>query len=863
MVNWCLKMPRFRAVEDEITTNESPPTQAHIAKGPKLRLIPEEEPAKIKKKIFGIGNGGLESEVEIDNPKAKTKKTLFGVANGGLPSEVEVSGEENLATLAKGAASGATLGLSEYIPGLALTPEEQKSWAGSGGKFVGSVAPITKALKLFSTPLVWMASKSPILVKQAQGLARILGAGLTGAAIKGAEDVIGGKDISADDMIEHGAVWGAIDAALMGLGYAGKFSKALYRSAQQSKKPAADILKKITIGMEEAGVDLASQKDVAKAAFAGLAKESEATASKNLAEKGIRKVDNVTEALTKTAKNAEPHLPETLSITESSVGAGEKQLAEEAAAREAADQKIADDLLDAEIETFGERAESRQELGEAIQEDIESSIQKAEKEYDPIYQEVDRRVEGITHSDRPLIKLVLDTVERLESVKTAPERYKTVIKTLKDMLHDIGYATETVKNAKGKIVKRVIRKQVPLKNTMEVARRLNKIINYDITETSIKNVLKGPKAEAKRSILRKLQEVDPLAVQMFTKAEGLYQESARKYNTKLVRAIRRAEKTENLANIIKSPSTTENVNKLLSKNVRSKLEREFIEELKASNFKNSMKQFREMQKHLTPEARRIGRKIIESKRPKAERLIGKSQVAPKTRRQQLQGRILRNLEENFQKGTRPDATLKLWKNPRGRKLISDALKEVKNKEEVLKYLREQSFHDFSNSVLSKNGKLDVKKFSELIKNPSVRQNIRDIGGMDAVRFFNRMASYTKKLELVTDKIKSHKWTEAEIKQAYEMPRFKNIAKREAPVKHLLDAVFKNVGAPHTIGTVLGMTLFPGTFLSTVSAGKVLHKLASSPRVRNAVRKAASSTSKSPVKTLSAIDELFRTYDQKS
>ncbi|HUC95508.1 MAG TPA: hypothetical protein VMR76_00940, partial [Candidatus Saccharimonadia bacterium] len=76
--------------------------------------------------------------------------------------------------LTKGVLSGATFGLSERISSLA--PEEGDFLKGFG-EFLGSTLPISKLYNVLGKPLVTLASKSPVMAKSLQSLARMTGFG--------------------------------------------------------------------------------------------------------------------------------------------------------------------------------------------------------------------------------------------------------------------------------------------------------------------------------------------------------------------------------------------------------------------------------------------------------------------------------------------------------------------------------------------------------------------------------------------------------------------------------------------------------------------------------------------------------------
>ena len=124
-------------------------------------------------------------------------KTLLSLGHAGDP-EVK----ENLSELAKGAASGATLGLSEYVPGL----ETKGNLASGIGEFAGETIPISGLSKLFVKPLVNIAKKSPKYKTALESFARLTGMTALGTVYGGAKDVIKtGEMPTREDLLKHGA----------------------------------------------------------------------------------------------------------------------------------------------------------------------------------------------------------------------------------------------------------------------------------------------------------------------------------------------------------------------------------------------------------------------------------------------------------------------------------------------------------------------------------------------------------------------------------------------------------------------------------------------------------------------------------
>ena len=170
----------------------------------------------------------------------------------------------------KGVLSGATLGLSELVPGLDIKEGE---YGDQFGKIVGSTLPITGLMKIYATPLVKMAAKSPIFQKQLTSLAKVTGLGLSGATYGSVEQAAHGDMPTVDDVIGHGVDWVVLDGALNAVGKGYQFAKGLTKIATEKSKPAYQILKNIVARTKASGAT--TNERIAEEAFNVLAEEAQ------------------------------------------------------------------------------------------------------------------------------------------------------------------------------------------------------------------------------------------------------------------------------------------------------------------------------------------------------------------------------------------------------------------------------------------------------------------------------------------------------------------------------------------------------------------------------------------------------------
>jgi len=142
--------------------------------------------------------------------------------------------------LSKGLLSGATLGTTELEPGfkksalmgplglvLPELKEKPEDIGFTAGEIGGSILPIEGLFKIFGSPLVKAAAKSPFAKRSLSSLARLTGWGLVGASEEGLKEAIQGEKLDPEEIGKHGATWMALDMALSSLGMLGSFGKKL------------------------------------------------------------------------------------------------------------------------------------------------------------------------------------------------------------------------------------------------------------------------------------------------------------------------------------------------------------------------------------------------------------------------------------------------------------------------------------------------------------------------------------------------------------------------------------------------------------------------------------------------------------
>lgn len=669
------------------------------------------------------GDWEIEKEEEF-KPGAKpewlqrAEKTTFGEKMGELDS------------FKKGLYSGATFGGTEWIPGNEVSPEDKFA---QSGKLIGSFIPIEKLFSVFGK-VGDFARKSPILAKQLGALGEITGAGLTGATHAGIESGVKGEIPSTEDLLEHGLDWAVLDTIIKGAGIGGRFAASLLNKSKQVNLPPWKVVNETMTELRKEGVDF-NNKEIVAAKALSILEEGIPPSTTDLLSRKIepRQFDILENG---SIDNAEAFKPSDINA---------EQVFEDLNKSET--EKVFDDI--------SPRAESEQQLGENIQNDISEQFSEAEKTYEPIYRDVEQRTEDVMHNPSSTINLVQDILKEINSLKTRPEGYTKVIGSLNDSLSDLGYRVIDTGNKKavlhgpdGKTIPFggpiEIAENVPLSKTMELGRRLNKIIDYDLIGPSIKDKLKPVVKSVKKEVAETLGKLDKDLEASWRQAEKNYGEVAQKYGRDSVSKIRGEEATEKIADIIKKPTSIQDMKAILSPKQFKQLERELLEHMNALDHGKAQSFFREIQKHLSDDARYLAKELIKEKGPQS--------AVNKTKK--LQRGIIDELQNSIIDGTRPSKTLELWKTPQGQKIVKDSLRGSPNKAEVLKYLEKQSFHDFTKSFIGPDGKINFKTFNELMKDPAIIENIRLIGGEEAVNFFKNLENTSKKLQRNTETFES-------------------------------------------------------------------------------------------------------------
>jgi len=692
----------------------------------------------------------------------------FGKALSMQPRAKEAG--EAAATAGKAALSGSTFGASELIPGLTPNREEYPEVA-TGYSMAGNIPAIDLLNKAFNNPLVKLASKSPIAKKALTSLAEMTGWGLTGAADKVLIDSFQGEMPSAEDVLVHGVEWAALDAVLKTAGLGGRFASWVLNKAMGSKKPSWGVINDFITDLKKDGIDISQTDRVTAKVLSELEKPIETTEKtakdiklskepepgkvETLGKETLNAVEEPkTSKEIKLSKEPEPGKIETLAkeklpekqqpttdlknkkiepLQYKQIDQNAEVLAEPYQPNEIkyddSVEQLSKERTENLIAEVGERAETEQQLGKNIQTDIESSFKKAEEKYEPLYKEVKSGAKEIRHKPEHTVKLAKDIIGFINSLKTKPEGYQKVVSTLNTSLSDMGYHIVEVEGESllEKLGKEV-QESIPLSKSMELAQRLNKIADYDIIGPSIKNNLKRVVSSLKSEIKETLKNASPKLYKKFINAEGLYSNTAKTFGTDAITGMRGQQKAEKIASSLLEPSVLENLKKIVSEPQYNEIQREILQRLRNMPFEKAKNTLREITPYLDKKTQDAARSIITHNAPKPS----------PTRAEQIKTGVFNELDKAFSSGKRPEKVLNLWKNEKGQRLIKESIESSPNKNEILDYLKKQSLYDFANSVTDKTGAINFEKFQEYLKDPAFVENLRMLGGEEAVSFFRAL-----------------------------------------------------------------------------------------------------------------------------
>lgn len=803
---------------------------------------------------------GLYVEQEQEKPKepyrdvVKEQQQAAGIEDDPFDtSEFERAADLGNAESMRGFFKGATFGASEYVPGL----ETKGDAASFTGELVGSILPIEALVNVIGKPLINLAKKSPIFKKSLESLASITGMGLAGATYGGTKHAVENLEVpSQNEVLKHGFEWAALDAALRTVGGVGAFAIGIAKQARKAKKPEFKIVNDVYTGLRNQGVDVGTDKRAGAKALSIL-EDMQAT-KKHSERNSIKTVDqlkfkNAEDSIGELAEPILPNAPKESLNVNSMV-----ESSENAALRQ-------------RIDSVGQRFTTETELGQEVQSGISKAKEEAKAQYKPFYKQVEDQSRFITVNPKKTAKLGGDMIELMEEMKTNPAGYKSVVKTLEDTLHDVGYL---VQRDKAGVIEDIIQTgDIPMNKLIELGRRLNEVVKYDALEWNVKDKLKSIVKAVKEDIRSGLKNADEDVLAAFELAEESFGINAEKFGRDSIKKIRGTQGLEAIPKQVESATALNDLRDVLTPQQMKNVERDMLEKMNRMTESKAEDFLRKVKAGLSEESQSIADDIIRSKRP-----INKQSIQSRTER--MHEAIDNDLITAMNTGKRPTKTLELWQNDRGQKLVKDALESNPQKKELVEYLQKQTLQDMAKSIIGKDGHIDPKKLTELMDNPAIRNNLRGLGGQEAVDFFEQLSKRSESLkknaqELLSENLskdqsilkKPHGQNEIIIpaeKSSGEKGAkiLKRMAKKDYPlavkIKEAMDLIGFNGKVALNLFTFMKFGFVKGALIPIF--GNIVQKMATSNKVRKAFIE-ASKQHTDPLAFIAAIENLGNTIDE--
>ncbi len=650
---------------------------------------------------------------------------------------------EEIRALKAGIQRGQSFGFSKHMEKLDPIPPEMEKFAKTG-QYIGEFLPLSGLINVFQKGALKLAATSPILKQQMASLANIVGVGAAGATKEAAEAFTQGDMPDAEKVINEGLYWSAIDIGLRSLGTAGKFTKSLIDMARGKEKGTYQTLREIVEEMRgknqpvpQADRAAAEAMEILerKTAEAGPLKPRgrEVSNLKHETAAGKGNIPYVEGAREKMATMKPPVQGRELKVTNESVNKLSDQAEMMAKiytpqnlsfAQESA--RIAESGIVRGFDAVAPRAATEAGLGTAIKEDVNKTLKAAKKEYKPLYTKAEEAAEGMLHKPKATAEKAGEILKDLERLETKPPGYEKTMKDIESALKDAGYKVE--RDAGGAITRIGHQIDVTVASTINLAKRLNEIADFESLVPSVKDNIKKIAHAAKADVREGLKPNNE-ALAAFEMAEKEHAEVAARYGKDSIMKVRGEQAGERITQVLDQPSTLGDLKATVSKEQFAQIEREVLERLNKLGHEKGKDALRELKPHLTDETAKLAEQVVNSKNP----------LNHAARKAATQQGILNELADSFVTGQRPEKALNLWKTPQGQKLVSETLEHSPNRAKVTKYLNDQTFNDTVASVM-KDGAIDAVKLGRMMSDKGTVDNIRRIGGEDAVKFFRGMES---------------------------------------------------------------------------------------------------------------------------
>ncbi len=377
------------------------------------------------------------------------------------------------------------------------------------------------------------------------------------------------------------------------------------------------------------------------------------------------------------------------------------------------------------INQHAERAPSNEILGRTIGDEVEQALEAEKKVYRQLYVDSGDLLRTIYTKETPKTGTkIYELIESLESLKTKPAGYERIIKHLEEALEDAGWQLQ--RDAEGILENAVQTGETNLSKATELKRRLNEIVNFESIEADVSDRIMPVIKALKKDIDRALVD-HPAARKAYKKAEKAFQKTAQKYGRDSIKGIRTTQAGEQIYPSLLQPTTLSDLSGILSPQRWRQVEREILEKMHGQSYSAAQDTLREVDRFLTGDARQTARDIVNAK----------NKFHPSRRNLKREG-VLEDLADAMDTGARPEKTLTLWKTPRGRNLVEEALQGSPNREAMINYLESQTLADMASSVIGENSMISLPQLRNFLSDRNNMRNLQRLGGDDAVTFFQNL-----------------------------------------------------------------------------------------------------------------------------
>jgi len=401
--------------------------------------------------------------------------------------------------------------------------------------------------------------------------------------------------------------------------------------------------------------------------------------------------------------------------------------------------------------------ETQKKSWEIIGNEVESNFNAAKEVYTDLYEGVKSVAKDIPVVNRNTYKATKDILDNLKnSIFKAPEEkgivnilnelYDTLHpeqKTLKKVFEPGEYqklfkdkgaagAWKYVQEASEIILKDI--KPITFEKTIATKRSLNRILKKSDVVPAPVDLLK-PVVRALNEDMYIALEGHPQLRNMQMAADKLFAETQRVFNNKTILNLRKTSNPEELTSFFSKPSNLERLNASLpgDKNIKDLVDRLVVENIASMPKQTAKNASKELSPYLNKNNVKEMNKIISL----GNNLTSAGQKAL------TQSKILNELQHAVDFGKKPEFTQKLMRSKKGYDIVKSTLGNTKNGKQIFKSLKRGVLEDVLSKAMTEEGKIDFKKFKDVINNKETREVLKEIIGEEGLEFLEKLETYSK------------------------------------------------------------------------------------------------------------------------